>query len=218
MSESAPCPYCNDALAPIPKRKKKCPYCGNLIFVRSGQLWTSTQVEEEELIRRYWRPYVPLGLSQDLHERNVGQFRYLFEVERKKLSEEFGHLASVADTMWRMLNTTSVETRDENKRALCYVTMAQIAGDEGRDPSRFLELSGQIYGQRLARQADALRKTAKHVEIFTANDEFVCENCRRWADREIPVEEAVLLLEVQHRCTSLGGCRCNVVPGETDFD
>ncbi len=30
------CPYCSAALDPVPRAKKRCPYCGGAIWVRSG--------------------------------------------------------------------------------------------------------------------------------------------------------------------------------------
>lgn len=42
---SAQCPNCGGSLATSPTRKKKCPHCGNYIYVRQGQLVGEIQVE-----------------------------------------------------------------------------------------------------------------------------------------------------------------------------
>jgi len=36
----APCPYCDKLIDPKPTRKRKCPHCGQPIFVRAGELLT----------------------------------------------------------------------------------------------------------------------------------------------------------------------------------
>ncbi len=34
------CPYCNEKLEKVPKRKSKCPHCSKYIYVREGKLVT----------------------------------------------------------------------------------------------------------------------------------------------------------------------------------
>jgi hypothetical protein len=45
------CPYCEALLKDIPKKKKKCPACGNYIFVRTKQnLFPSVLLREEDAL------------------------------------------------------------------------------------------------------------------------------------------------------------------------
>jgi len=38
--DSAPCPYCGQAIEPKPKRSRKCPHCNEWVVVRRGNLVT----------------------------------------------------------------------------------------------------------------------------------------------------------------------------------
>jgi hypothetical protein len=45
------CPYCETLLKDIPKKKKKCPACGNYIYVRTKQnLFPSVLLREEDAL------------------------------------------------------------------------------------------------------------------------------------------------------------------------
>ncbi len=77
------CPYCGVKLAKIPKRKKKCPNCGNYIFVSKGKLFT----EEEKDIRDWLMRFEHLKIT-----------RKMFNKKREKLSSQLGLVASVNDT------------------------------------------------------------------------------------------------------------------------
>lgn len=49
------CPYCNNELAP-PTRKRACPHCGKIVFVRTRPSQSKAWVKEEDLprIAREW--------------------------------------------------------------------------------------------------------------------------------------------------------------------
>ncbi|AKB84792.1 TerB N-terminal domain-containing protein [Methanococcoides methylutens] len=50
-SSTAVCPYCEVTLDKTPKKKKKCPHCGNFIYVRSSQvLYPSKHLTHDEAI------------------------------------------------------------------------------------------------------------------------------------------------------------------------
>lgn len=53
----AGCPYCDCEIQPKPKRKKKCPHCGQPVFVRAGKLMTEfgAVVHDEEQQAAYDR-------------------------------------------------------------------------------------------------------------------------------------------------------------------
>ena len=46
------CPYCQYEFPETPTRKKKCPNCGNYVYVRKGILLTEEQVNIEDWISR----------------------------------------------------------------------------------------------------------------------------------------------------------------------
>lgn len=43
-----PCPYCKGKFGPRPKRRKKCPHCGNTIIHLVGKFYTDQQADELE--------------------------------------------------------------------------------------------------------------------------------------------------------------------------
>lgn len=47
------CPYCNNPLEKKPTRKKKCPSCGEYIYVKKGQLYKEDDLKkyEEEMTK-----------------------------------------------------------------------------------------------------------------------------------------------------------------------
>ncbi len=73
------CPYCNKELEKKPGRKKKCPFCGNFIYVRTRPydsekvLVTETQIKELEKQwedRREKFTYRPKGNDAEWGELN----------------------------------------------------------------------------------------------------------------------------------------------------
>ena len=108
------CPYCNQALEPKPKRKKKCPHCNGTIYVSKGNLLT----EEENFISAWVHRLEGYGITLKQ-----------FQVERQKLSKQFGSQASPNDTVWRILNT--LVTKDAGT---AYYLMAALAREENISP------------------------------------------------------------------------------------
>lgn len=49
------------------------------------------------------------------------------------------------------------------------------------------------------------------VRAMTANDRYVCEHCKSFHRRVIPIDQAINGL-VFERCASQGGCRCYYQP------
>jgi SPP1 gp7 family putative phage head morphogenesis protein len=84
------CPYCGVKLEKIPTRKKKCPKCGNNIFVSQSMLYT----EEEKNIIDYLIRYP---------EEYWGITRKRFNETRERLNLQFGAAASVKDTFEHIL-------------------------------------------------------------------------------------------------------------------
>jgi len=64
-----PCPYCDHPINPTPTRKKKCPHCGQFVFVRSGKLLTEfgAHIHDEEM------PRLRKTLTRILRSREEGK-------------------------------------------------------------------------------------------------------------------------------------------------
>lgn len=151
-NSSIDCPYCEFTFSSPPKRKKKCPNCGEFIFIRDGNLVT----KDQSMIIDWLAKLEYYGVS-----RNV------FEKERKQLSDEFGFKASVNDTMWRILNLlVTKHTNNPHNLKQIYQLMSSLASSEGKDPTPYLE------------QAASIRKTIPQPEppdekdLFLGHDEL----------------------------------------------
>jgi competence CoiA-like predicted nuclease len=103
------CPYCQVLLDPIPKRKKACPKCGQVIMIRQGELIT-----EENAYISDWLIHLHID-------------RVKFDEYRKQLSEKFKNQASINDTFWEILNRTAD-----------YMNMARLARIEKKDPVPYI--------------------------------------------------------------------------------
>jgi len=150
------CPTCNSTLADKPKRKKKCPNCDNYILVRKGQL-----VTEEEANIMDWL----------LRLEYFGITRRDFEKHRKELSQQFGELASVNDTVWRIFNhLIEVYYSDFQVQEQIYREMAALVSSEGRDPTRFLVQAEEAKERRQQRKRQS--KSQEQKQIFLGHEEL----------------------------------------------
>lgn len=184
------CPNCGKALEDAPKRKTKCPHCGQYILVRKGELVT----EEEASIRDWLARLGGLGVT-----------RQDFERARGKLSKQFGFRAGVNDTVWRILNSMVGQPQSQPVLKSVYLEMAHLAELEGKDPKPYLT---QAHEGEMSQHQES--RAVRMVEFRTANDNFVCANCRALERKRFPVDEAPVL--PYERCTSKEGCRCWTAP------
>lgn len=180
------CPYCNQALDPKPKRKKNCPHCNGTIYVSKGKLLT-----EEGKFIDVWVNRL------DEHGVTPGQF----QIERQRLSKQFGFQASLNDTVWRILNT--LVTKDAEK---AYDLMATLAREENKIPTPYLAESAKH--RLLNYKKDGMKK----VTVRTCNDDFVCPSCRAIEGKVFSIDQALRDMPIPHMCTSDYGCRCFYLP------
>jgi len=151
------CPNCNFTLADKPVRKQKCPQCDNYISVRNGELVT----EEEANI-----------LDWLLRLEHFGISRRDFDKHRKELSQQFGQLASVNDTVWRIFNhLIEINYNDFVAQEQIYREMAALVSSEGKDPSEYLVQAEKVKEKRHQRKRQS--KPRKRKQIFLGHDELV---------------------------------------------
>jgi len=130
-NKEAICPYCSKALAKMPGRKKKCPHCGEFIFVRTrpidgeSVLVTKDQVE---LIAEQW------AMKNGTHKEYL-QERAVYDDARKSLTKQFGFRPSENDVKWRVLSKKQLECAKKGnwgmyRNALFH--MAELLQEEGK--------------------------------------------------------------------------------------
>lgn len=99
------CPHCSRPLTKRPRKKAKCPYCGNFILVRTRPtdrkrvLVTEHQARE---IEAQWNEIH--SVPPPRIDKKKG-----FDDEKKKLTKKFGREPSDSDVIWSLLNKELIE-------------------------------------------------------------------------------------------------------------
>jgi tetratricopeptide (TPR) repeat protein len=203
------CPHCNETLSTAPKRKSKCPKCGNEIFVRNRPgSPESVLVTEEEANR--------IDEEWTQSKRNSSWLRSLeryglseenFKIRRQKNLETNGSNANDRDILWGFLNELTTKTEDEWKLGEIYYMMALFLDEEQKEFFFHLQQSKRWILKALK------AGECKHVRIFASKN--ACAACRALDGKTMPINEALSSLPIPcAHCTSKssesqkGFCRC----------
>lgn len=202
------CPYCEHDLKVMPQRKKKCPSCVNLIYVKSTpdnrekRLMTEADAQKAEA---QWISY---------HLR--GQFitmLYPFGFGEKEIEAEKSLGAkSDSEAVEILLNRIASSAKDLHDRKMAYYQLALLAEEEGRP---FHDLLAEAARCELTRyKKDGVEK----VEILTAGPGNSCPECEAQAGRVSQIRDVLRLMPLPcPNCTktllgtSVGFCRCRYV-------
>jgi hypothetical protein len=109
------CPCCEIALERMPGRKKKCPGCGEFIYVRtrpSDRQRILITEEQIPLIEELW------AIENGTHSQLLAK-RQAYEDEKEMLGKRFGKEPSDIDIQWSLLNKSLVEYGQ--KRQMGYI-------------------------------------------------------------------------------------------------
>ena len=99
------CPNCGKALENKPSRKKKCPECGNFMFVRtrpSDNKKVLVTEAQAEVIEEQW------SIVNGTHDSYLKE-KKAFENERASQAKRFGCAPSENDVKWALLNKQLTE-------------------------------------------------------------------------------------------------------------
>ncbi len=139
----AVCPYCNQGLDKKPGRRKKCPHCGQFIYVRTrpsdGEKVLVTEAQAEK-IQEQW--FIVHGGTHDAYLEAKGQVAQgkvklaeRFAEEKAILAERFGREPSDNDVQWGLLNDEllgHIQQRNWGLFRNVKLAMAEILRKEGR--------------------------------------------------------------------------------------
>lgn len=140
------CPYCENILEQFPKRKKKCSYCKQDIFVR-----TSPSTRCKVLVTEEGSKKIDIELKK-ISFRN----RWLREIEGLGITKEDfysrketffvknGFEAKDGDVFWSLFNELITKTRDFHLLRGIYYLMSRFLHDEGRDYFATRQLSAKM--------------------------------------------------------------------------
>jgi len=162
---------------------------------------TEQDVADADQLGRWLRPLGQYGVT----DQKVLQ-------AKADLTLQFGTDASIRDSIWRTMNSLVAESPTSEKLERIYLLMGQFVEDEGKDPSPYVEQAKEAKSFSIRREVRRLGRligeTEFAVTIHTCNDEYVCEDCRKAAQRDYGNGEFLELLPIPTHCTSPHGCRC----------
>lgn len=205
------CPYCGTVLDPPPKRKRKCPSCGQYVFVKTRpsdrQRVLVTEDEAKKIEAEWERTNWLDRWLRDLE--SLGVTREDFEKERSK---RVGGKTGDRDTIWALFNRVALESMKAG-RSGPYWSMAMFLEEEDRD---FLTLRQQASKENL--QEYERSGVVKNVEVLAAGNS--CPSCAALNGRVFTIEEALQTMPILCReCTyklrddsARGWCRCVWLP------
>jgi hypothetical protein len=212
----AVCPYCNQILEKRPKRKKKCPHCGEYIYVRTPPSGDGSKVlvteEGAKGIEKAWeRLHYRKKWLQTLAQYGISDND--FESHREMLRERFGQEPGDGDVVWSLFHKAldgSMKSGDLQELKVLYFEMALFLYQEGREFFHLLEQSRKM-------QLTEYKKGGwvEKVSIITAGDAS-CEACQKLDGKVFTVDEALDQMPIPCKeCTfdfrgtgQSGWCRC----------
>ena len=187
------CPYCKAELVPVPRRKKKCPECGQTMYVRDGKL-----LQEYDAFMEDWLNFLsPLNVKKRDFDRT-----------RKELEKQFGKAPGFFDVVWSILNGVILEGSPE-KKIYAYLEMARVARSEGKDPTSYIAESQKTGLEEMKRRG------VRYVKINnygSSPDYSTCPGCAELHGQVLPIDEAIMTQPVPNKCTNNFGCRCEYLP------
>jgi hypothetical protein len=212
----AVCPYCKQNLSKRPKRKTKCPHCGEYVFVRTSPSGNGSKVlvtddEAEQIDLEWQRIHSRKKWMQSLAQYGISDAD--FDRHKKSLGERFRQEPRDSDVVWSLFHEAldaSMKSGDLRELKMLYFEMALFAYEEGRDFFHLLEQSRKM-------ELTEFKKGGyvEKVSIITAGDAS-CEACQKLAGRVFTVDEALEQMPIPcEDCTfdfrgrgQPGWCRC----------
>ncbi|MHC3130322.1 MAG: hypothetical protein IBV52_09640 [Candidatus Bathyarchaeota archaeon] len=191
------CPYCNASLYPVPTRKKKCPSCGEFIYVRTRPsdrqriLVTDEEAKSLDALER-------LGVSQKEYQNT-----------EKELSKKFKTAPSQGDIVWAILNErllSAMKKNDWQQMKMLYWEQARLLYEQGKE---FLRLQQEAARCELRNYQSS--GVVKKVEILTAGDQS-CEKCNALNSKVFTIKQALEIMPIPVEDCEKGWCRCLYLP------
>ena len=199
----ASCPYCEAFIKDVPKKKKKCPACGNYIYVRTKQnLFPSTLLTEDDA----------LAVDEFEKLKAHGITPKDFTNEKNRLSREKNTKVISINVCLSLYDELLLRTTDLSLLKFLYFEMSLFLYNTGGDFFKPLQMSAKI--ELMAYQ----QKGIERVFVFTGGDAS-CPECQKLSGRVYTIDEA--LREKPIPCKACihklhdgreGWCRCQYMP------
>jgi DNA-directed RNA polymerase subunit RPC12/RpoP len=187
------CPYCSAPLDTAPARKKKCPSCGQFIYVRTRPSDNQRILVTEEDAK-----------SLDAL-KNLGVSQKEYQDIEKQLSQKFRTAPSQGDIVWTILNErliSAMKKNDWQQMGMLYWSQARLLYELGKEFFR----PGQEAARCVLRNYQSMG--VRKVEILTAGDSYCCEKCRALKGKVFTVKKALETMPIPVMDCEKGLCRC----------
>lgn len=210
------CPSCGVVLETAPQRKKKCPSCGEYIYVRTRPSDRQRVLVTEagvKAIQREWEAdhFISKWISS-LERWAITRTEY--ELGKDRLSKRFGQEASDRDAIWFIFGELCrKKALDWQSLHELYHSMAVFQNESRRDCFKLLQISAKmsLYANR---QSLAKFGITFKLRVRTGGEQS-CIACRLLEGKEFTLEEALEQMPIPVReCTHTlydekrGFCRC----------
>ncbi len=187
------CPYCKAELVPAPRRKKKCPECGQTMYVRDGKL-----LQEFDALQVDWLVFLS---SLNVKKRD-------FDQTRKSLKKQTAVEPSFFDVVRNILDEVIARGSSEDK-VRAYHELSRAASWEGGDPSPYIEAGLRETLEEMKRRSV---KTVKVNNYGGYPDYSTCEDCAALHGKAFSIDDALSSMPVPSKCSRDDGwCRCEYI-------
>ena len=206
MRTALPCPYCGVQIIPIPTRKKKCPFCGEIVYVkrRPGQSVISVVTQQQaidfekewgcyNLERKYIAIFETYGVTEDIYQKRKTEW-----------INNNGSEVLIRDFIWSILtDLVKLNTNKYIGLKQLYYQMTIFLAEEGKET---YEIRRQ--GERLE-LIELMKIGSKRVVILGPGDQS-CDSCKQFNGKIFTIHEALEKMPIPNRdCThDIGLCRC----------
>lgn len=202
------CPNCNHGLEKRPGRKKKCPHCGQFIYVRTrpsdGKKVLATEAQAEQIAEQW---FISRGGT---HDEFLSEQRRLAE-EKERVAGRLAHTKDPLEIARLLL------AHGKNWPEVARTIGKSIPGISRTEADAFTKIAltewRRTQAERQLDQIEALgaEEFEVKVEWSTAGDDGVCHACAAMEGKIFTVKGARRLMP-HAKCTSEDGCRCCWTP------
>jgi phage FluMu protein Com len=206
------CPNCKGVLEKMPIKNRRCPFCDQLIFIKTRrESYTRILMTEEEArqIDEEWRQ-IEEEQSLVIFAKQLGISREMLEIRKKELTESMGKPVMTRGAIWSLMNSKMIELiKNEDWHALSQLYFAQ---------SLFLRKDGEKFFHVLQKSRTCSLKEYQargitKVEIL-GNADSSCEICRALKGKVFSISKVMKMMPIPiSKCENKGGyCRCVYSP------
>ena len=204
------CPSCGYDLEVIPKRKKKCPSCGQPIYIkgtpdnRTKRLMTEKQAKDAE---EQWDLY-------NTRQSSISTV-CLLGCDESDIEKERAHGAKNDHEAVRSIATrVSASSQDLHTLKMAFLILANCAAEAGKPFRHFI-----VEAHRCELRHYKLTGVVKKVEIVISKQRDICIECQSNNGKIYDIDEALQVMPLpcpKCTCVGVGGevgfCGCYYLP------